>query len=327
MYSLTQATRRWPHAVKPPSPFQSNARTLAPAPCGVTHRRQRCVNAAATSRREAALSLGAAAATLALSLAFRAGADGGEGVLAALQAEAANAFAAQDFATAEAALSKLVRCTWRHGVNTLRADALRPPQIHLEPANVSWLEGRAQVRVDAKRFEAAIGDFNEALALLPVSERDDSGAAARLRAGRALAFEGVSRWADALADYDAALAAASRGGFKPDPYILNSKGNVLSSLQRWDEARQAYSESAAIFQSSAGYRRGASTTSRLDGAIYAASNAALMRAQLGDDAGAAADVAAVARRAPNSADARAAQAALLWALGKPEQAEEAWEVR
>jgi hypothetical protein len=106
--------------------------------------------------------------------------------------------------------------------------------------------------------------------------------------------------------------------------VLNSRGNVLASLTRWSEAREAYSGAAAIFQASAGYRRGASTTSRLDGAIYAAANAALMRAQAGDDDGAATELASVARRAPNSADARAALAALRWAQGRPGDAEEAW---
>ena len=37
---------------------------------------------------------------------------------------------------------------------------------------------------------------------------------------------------------------------------------------------------------SKGFRSGASTTQRLDGAVYSASNAALALAQLGDDAGA-----------------------------------------
>ena len=272
----------------------------APIHCAVCRPRAslRCCTASAASRRQL-LSL---TASLALSLAWKASADGGEGVLAALQAEAASAFAAQDFPTADAALTKL---------------------IQLQPS-ACWLEGRAQVRVDAKAFSLAVSDYEAALAMLP-AELDDGGAVARLRSGRALAYEGVSRWSDALADYDAALDAAARGGFSPDPYILNSRANVLASLQRWSEAREAYQQSAAIFQSSSGYRRGASTTSRLDGAIYAAANAALMRCQLGDDAGAAQELSAVARRAPNSADARAALAALNWALGRPEQAEEAWE--
>jgi len=259
------------------------------------------------SRRSILALTAAAAAAPAFSLVIprrAVAADDGTAALAALQAEAASAFAAQDFATAEACLSKLIA-------------------LDASPRRLEWLEGRAQVRVDAKRFKEALEDFDAALS----AELDDdaSGTGARLHAGRALAHEGLYQWEQALVDYNVALEAASKGGFKPDPYVLNSRGNVYASLARWDEARQDYLASAAIFQSSQGYRRGASTTSRLDGAIYAASNAALMRAQLGDDAGAEADLAAVARRAPNSADARAARAALLWALGKNGDAESAWE--
>lgn len=74
-----------------------------------------------------------------------------------------------------------------------------------------------------------------------------------------------------------------------------------------------------------GFRNGSSTTQRLDGAIYASSNAALMLVQLGDDAAALREVEAVRRRAPNSADMRAALAALYWAAGDTEKAEDVWE--
>ena len=74
-----------------------------------------------------------------------------------------------------------------------------------------------------------------------------------------------------------------------------------------------------------GFRNGSSTTQRLDGAIYAASNAALMLVQLGDDPRALREVEAVRRRAPNSADMRAALAALYWAAGERDKAEDVWE--
>ena len=48
------------------------------------------------------------------------------------------------------------------------------------------------------------------------------------------------------------------------------------------------------------------------GAVFAASNAALALAQLGDEGGATAEMQRVARRAPGSADMRAALAALYW---------------
>lgn len=252
------------------------------------------------ARRAVLLALTACAPGWLPRVALATNSDSSSSVFAALQAEAASAFSSQDFATADAALTQLIK---------------------LDGANVNWLEGRAQVRCDAKRFNEALADFDAALAFV----EQGSGAGARLLSGRALAHEGLYQWEAALQDYNAAMRSAQAAGLKPDPYVLNSRGNVLASLGRWADAREDYLASAAIFQSSAGYRRGASTTSRLDGAIYSAANAALMRAQLGDDVGAQADLSAVARRAPNSADARAAQAALLWALGRPGDAESAWE--
>lgn len=59
--------------------------------------------------------------------------------------------------------------------------------------------------------------------------------------------------------------------------------------------------------------------------MYAASNAALALAQLGDDVGATREVEAVTRRAPNSADMRAALAALYYSAGRVAEAEEAWD--
>ena len=63
---------------------------------------------------------------------------------------------------------------------------------------------------------------------------------------------------------------------------------------------------------------------RRQGAVFAASNAALTLAQLGDEAGAARELERVARRAPGSADARAALAALYYAEGRGAEAEEVW---
>ena len=66
-----------------------------------------------------------------------------------------------------------------------------------------------------------------------------------------------------------------------------SRGNCHASLGEWRAARTDYLSSAREFQGAAGFRgRGGSMTPRLDGAVFAASNAALMLAQLGDEAGA-----------------------------------------
>lgn len=71
---------------------------------------------------------------------------------------------------------------------------------------------------------------------------------------------------------------------QPDPYVLNSRGNVHASLGKWASARQDYLASQQGFQGAKGFRgAGGSTTMRLDGAVFSASNAALMAVQLGQE--------------------------------------------
>lgn len=51
-------------------------------------------------------------------------------------------------------------------------------------------------------------------------------------------------------DYDETLRLAAVGGFLPDPYVVNARGNVRASLDDWAGAREDYSESARLFQGS-----------------------------------------------------------------------------
>jgi len=213
-----------------------------------------------------------------------------------------NAYSEQDFKTASEALTEL---------------------LSQDSQNPRWYEMRAQVLVDGKNFEGALSDFEDALKLTPPEALTDR---ARLVAGRALAYEGVSKWQLALDDYTEAVRLAAEGGEKLDPYVVNSIGNCYNSLGLWPEAREKYLLSSELFQQAKGFRgRNGSTTQRLDGAIYSASNGALMLAQMGDEAGALKEAERIARRAPNSVDMRAALAALYWAQGKPEAAESSWE--
>ncbi|KAF5826005.1 hypothetical protein DUNSADRAFT_5427 [Dunaliella salina] len=182
---------------------------------------------------------------------------------------------------------------------------------------------RAQVLCDGKNFDVAIQDFNAALRLIP--ESDEIGRA-RLLAGRALAEEGLGLWENAKTDYTVALDLASRGGSSPDPYVINSRGNCYNSLGMWKEAREDYLVSSQLFQQAKGYKGpNGSSTARLDGAIFSASNAALMLAQMGDLQGAMKEMQRIARRAPGSVDMRAALASLYWADGRAALAEEEWE--
>lgn len=197
--------------------------------------------------------------------------------------------------------------------------------VALQPKTPRWREFRAAVRVDNKSFPLALEDYTAALELLDAEGlgRLSDGDRARLLSGRALVFEGLSEWEKALDDYNAASTLALEAGYSDDPYLINARGNVLGSLGRWSEAREQYLTSANIFQSSKGYRgRNGSTTQRLDGAIYASSNAALALAQMGDEDGALKEFERISRRAPGSVDARAALAALLYSKGRQQEAED-----
>lgn len=103
--------------------------------------------------------------------------------------------------------------------------------VAAQPVAPRWREMRASVLVDGKRFEPALADYAAALAATPAAESPVE--RARLLAGRALALEGLAEWEAALADYDRALLLARAAGRFPDPYVLNSRGNVLASLGRW----------------------------------------------------------------------------------------------
>ena len=105
--------------------------------------------------------------------------------------------------------------------------------VAAQPGSPRWREMRAAALVDGKRFRAALADYGAALEGTPPDGTID---AARLLAGRALAYEGLAEWEAALRDYDSALLLARAAGKFPDPYVLNSRGNVLASLGRWQGA-------------------------------------------------------------------------------------------
>lgn len=101
---------------------------------------------------------------------------------------------------------------------------------------------------------------------------------------------------------------------------------MLNSLGRWEEARECYLESADGFRISKGYLDPSGGSSkRLYGQVYAASNAALMLAQLGDDGGATREMEVMLRKGPGSVDIRAALAAQYYADGRTNRAEEMWD--
>jgi len=81
-----------------------------------------------------------------------------------------------------------------------------------------------QVAVDGKLFNVALEDYSAALAM--TNRAEDTGRAARLLAGRALAYEGLYAWPLALADDDEALRLAAVGGMaRWHPRDLSSLGS------------------------------------------------------------------------------------------------------
>jgi tetratricopeptide (TPR) repeat protein len=187
--------------------------------------------------------------------------------------------------------------------------------IAMEPETPEWRERRAQVLVDMKLFEDAVADYDEAERMYGAKYDDGTTTYKSLGmlSNRALAYEGLSRWDAAIADYSEALKYSSMIGATP-PYVLNSRGNCYNSIGEYEKALDDYTRAAGIFQRSR----------NLSGAIYAQSNAALMLAELGRIDEAIEEMEKVKRRAAGSVDMRAALAALYWSRGEEQRAEDNW---
>ena len=203
-------------------------------------------------------------------------------------------------------------------------------------ANTRTREHLLQIMSDVSSSDVTPSD-----ATIDEDEADFFVTAARLLAGRALAYELAGAWSAAVAEYDKAVATAARGGAPADPLILNQRANALAQSGDWAAARLAYLQSAQGFRDAGGKpsvasragagngnARGSSPSFakfRADGVAFASANAALALAELGDLRGAELELRAVSRRAPGLVDARAALAALYWASGRPDDAEREWE--
>lgn len=158
--------------------------------------------------------------------------------------------------------------------------------LTLRPGDPSFLEMRATAFVDSKKFSEAIIDFDRCLKGMTSAEPSAKLDRARVLSGKALALEGIDDFLGALDVYKESLDLAISIGAESDPYVLNSIGNCYVSLGEWSRARSYFQLAGEGFQTAR--RDGAVGTmqQRLDGAVFAASNAALMLAQLGDTKGA-----------------------------------------
>lgn len=118
---------------------------------------------------------------------------------------------------------------------------------------VSLLKARGSVRLDNKKFESAIEDYNEALDLMKVDGELPDGTARYPEypdtiVERGLAQEGLADWNGALKDYDKAITLWGGGrGEGINPFVLTFRGNTLSTLGRYKEAITDYEAAANLF--------------------------------------------------------------------------------
>jgi len=185
---------------------------------------------------------------------------------------------------------------------------------------VALLTSRANVRTDNKDFQRAVEDFERALELMkPDGEKSDGTATypeyPDAFVGRALAYEGLSRWEDALADYDKAISLWGGGkGDNINPYVLNYRGNVLTRLDRLKEALVDYKASADLFSQQRDIAR----------ASDARANLALVLYNLGEETESVRVMREVIRKNPGYGDMHVAIAADSWSKGNYIEALNEW---
>jgi len=191
----------------------------------------------------------------------------------------------------------------------------------LLPANAAEPNSRMDARVASAVNAFQEGDYLRAQKLwLEVADSDPSNpyawasvgtcilirAQEIIRLEEPLSDEAVSRLQEALAALDRAIAC----GMERDPIVLNQRANVFNLWRRWPDAVDAYV--------------GAVKVSPVGIASIPRQNLALARYELGDDAGAEREAAALLLRDPEFVDARALLAAIRWVRGDQVSAENSW---
>lgn len=175
------------------------------------------------------------------------------------------------------------------------AEALWTQAIDLYPQNPAAWSNRGNSRVGQFKLQEAIADFDQAIALAPDL--------ADPYVNRGTAWEGLQEWDKAIADYNQALAIDPK-----DPMALNNRGNAEGGQGNWEAARADFYHAAEL----------------APGFALPNLNFVLTRFQLGETADALRQIRSLAIRYPNSADARAALAVMLWNKGQRGEAESNW---
>jgi len=216
---------------------------------------------------------GGAAPTWAASLSSEAVAVDLE-ALSALRQKAFEATNRGDFATAET--------YWTQILETL-------------PDNAAVLSNRGNSRVSQNKLEAAIEDYNRAIALMP--EAPDP------YLNRGAAWEGLQEWDKAIADYNHVLSLDPK-----DAAAYNNRGNAEAGQEHWEAAIADYQKAAELAPDFA----------------MARANYALALYQTGQTEQAIREMRNLVRKYPRFADMRAGLTATLWVTGKQGEAESNW---
>ena len=139
---------------------------------------------------------------------------------------------------------------------------------------VSLYKARANVRLDDKNFVAALDDFNAALDLMRSDGEKEDGTGRYPEypdtfVGRALAYEGLAKWSDALADYNYAIKLWGGGrGEGINPFVLTFRGNTLCTLGRYGEAIADYEAASDRFNAMRDIERYSDAKANLALALY-----------------------------------------------------------
>ncbi|EWM30109.1 tpr-repeat protein [Nannochloropsis gaditana] len=184
------------------------------------------------------------------------------------------------------------------------------------------VKARGNVKVDLKKFEAAIEDFDRVLSIMSVdgTKTDGSGEAAYSEypdvfVQRGLAWEGLSKWEAAVQDYSRAIQLWGGGrGEGINPFVLTFRGNALTRLGRYKDALQDFEASADLFLASRDE----------EDALLARANAALTYYELGYEETGVKLMQDVLRRQPGFVDVHVALAAHAWGEGNLGRAEKEW---